>query len=104
MSTRVSKLSGLSWSWCQVHGAEHNATVSAERVIKEITTHVIVVYPFMQQFEALLYKNDGEICVVAGPIAKPRHVDDKMLFHAESRLVMSVKGCLWLGERFTLKW
>jgi hypothetical protein len=43
----------LAMEWCQVHGAEHNVTISAERVLKEIMTHVVIVNPFMQQFEAL---------------------------------------------------
>lgn len=47
------QISGLPWSWCQVYGAEHNVTISTERALKEISTHVVIVNPFMQQFEAL---------------------------------------------------
>ena len=30
-------------------------------------------------FQALRYKNDGELCVVTGPITKPRQVDNERI-------------------------
>ena len=39
-------------------------------------------------FHALRYKNGGEICVVTGPITKPREVEDKTVYHYECNLVV----------------
>jgi hypothetical protein len=44
-------------------------------------------------FQVLGCKNDGDICIVTGPIAKPRSEDDERIFHVASHLILSDKGC-----------
>ena len=49
--------------------------------------------PEKKQFQALRYDNDGEICVITGPITKPRKVDDERTHHVESNLIVPAYGC-----------
>jgi hypothetical protein len=49
--------------------------------------------PDDKQFQALQYENDGEICVVTGPINQPRQEDDERIFHVANNLVIPAKGC-----------
>ena len=44
-------------------------------------------------FQALRYENGGELCVVTGPITKPRQVDNERVFHAASDLIVPYSGC-----------
>ena len=44
-------------------------------------------------FLALRYENDGEVCVVKGPITGPRQVDDEWTHHVESNLIVPAEGC-----------
>jgi hypothetical protein len=45
-------------------------------------------------FHALRYENGGEICVVTGPITKPRQVDEERIIQTATNLVIPGKGCV----------
>ena len=45
-------------------------------------------------FQALRYKNGGEIGVVTGPITKPRCKDDERIYRIANNLVIPGKGCV----------
>jgi hypothetical protein len=49
--------------------------------------------PGVKPFQALGYKNDGENCVIMGPIKQPRQKDDERIFHVANNLVFPAEGC-----------
>jgi hypothetical protein len=49
--------------------------------------------PDDKEFQALRYENNGEICVVTGPITNPRNVDDERIHHIENHCIIPDKGC-----------
>ena len=51
------------------------------------------MFPDNKQFEALHYEDDGEICVVTGPVAKTRNLEDERIYHIANDLVIPSKGC-----------
>jgi hypothetical protein len=75
----------------QVHGPEHICTMNANEALRKCEKRYVTVLPNEEPFEALRYENDGEICVVTGPIAEPRHVDDEQIFHVSSELIVPVR-------------
>jgi hypothetical protein len=46
------------------------------------------VMPDHNSYQALRYNNEGEICIVAGPIKEPRRVDNERILHVASNLVL----------------
>jgi hypothetical protein len=44
-------------------------------------------------FEALRYENNGEICVVHGPISEPRIIEDERIYHIANNLVIPAQSC-----------
>ena len=52
------------------------------------------VLPDDKSFQALRYENEGEICVITGPITKPRKVEDETLHHIANNLVIPKRGCV----------
>ena len=44
-------------------------------------------------FQDLRYENSGQICVVQGPITKPRNKADERIYNVEWNLVVPAKGC-----------
>ena len=86
----VAKLATISR---RVHGPEHKTTMKAEELLKEVKVRFVNILPDMKPFQALRYENDGEICVVQGPIIEPRQVDDERLYCVESHLIHPVVGC-----------
>jgi hypothetical protein len=77
----------------RVHGPEHNSSISLDEKVKECKSRYVSVMPDDKPFQALRYENDGEICVVTGPIKQPRQEDDERLFHVVNNLVIPDKGC-----------
>jgi hypothetical protein len=77
----------------RVHGPEHNCTKSAEELIEVCKERFVTVFPHDKLFQALRYENDGEICVLSGPIAEPRKADDEMILHVASDLIRPTFGC-----------
>ena len=53
----------------------------------------VLMYPEDGDFLALRYENDGEICVIQGPLLKPRKVEDERIHHIENNLVFPKTGC-----------
>ena len=77
----------------RVHGPDHNVTIESNDLLEECKERYVIVLPDMKPFQALRYENDGEICVVQGPIIEPRRVDDERLYRVESHLIHPVVGC-----------
>jgi len=77
----------------RVHGPGHNCSKSLDEQVKECKSRYVIVMPDDKQFQALQYENDGEICVVTGPINQPRQEDDERIFHVANNLVIPAKGC-----------
>jgi hypothetical protein len=42
----------------------------------------------VKQFQALRYENDVEICVVQGPITKPRNTADERIYRVKNNLIV----------------
>ena len=59
----------------------------------------VFVLPDNKQFQALRYENDGEICVVQGPITEPRNMEDENIYHIANNLVIPM-GLQW----FVMDW
>ena len=77
----------------RVHGPEHSITVEADKLLKECKERRVAVLPHGDSFQALRYENDGEICVVKGPITKPRQIDDEIVHRIANNLVIPKLGC-----------
>jgi hypothetical protein len=77
----------------RVHGPEHSIAVEADKLLQECKERHVAVLPHGESFQALRYENDGEICVVQGPITKPRQVDDEMVHCIANNLVIPKLGC-----------
>jgi hypothetical protein len=77
----------------QVHGPEHKLTIETEESLKKCKVRNVWILPEKEQFQALRYENDGEICVVMGPIKEPRQVDNEREYRIANNLVLPKKGC-----------
>jgi len=96
MFTTVLKLSDSSESWppsVVKHGPHHKNTIEADELLEKCKKRYVTVLPDGKQFEALRYENDGEICVVHGPILEPRNMEDKRIYHVANTLVIPINGC-----------
>ena len=86
----VTKLSAISR---RVLGPEHKVTINAETFLNECKVRYVFVLPENTPFQALRYKNDGNICVVIGPITEPRRKDEERIHRIENNLILPEKGC-----------
>ena len=77
----------------RVHGAEHRFSISLDAMVKKCKSRNLSVMPDVERFQALRYENDGEICVVTGPIKQPRQEEDERILHVANNLVIPDKGC-----------
>jgi hypothetical protein len=77
----------------RVHGPGHNCSMSLDEQVKECKSRYVIVMPDDKLFQALRYENDGEICVVTGPVKQPRQEDDERIFHVANNLIIPTKGC-----------
>ena len=78
----------------RVHGPHHKITIKAKELPGTCTKRCVTLLPEMGTiFQALRYENGGEICVVTGPITKPRRKDDERMYHIANNLVIPGKGC-----------
>jgi hypothetical protein len=77
----------------RVHGVEHNCTMSLDKKVNTCKSRFVIVMPDDKPFQALRYENDGEICVVTGPIKQPRQEEDERIFHVASDLIVPNEGC-----------
>jgi len=70
----------------RIHGPEHNCTRPANELLLLCQTRHVYILPDCdeeQVFQALRYENEGEICVVKGPLSRPRNEEDEGIFHVE---------------------
>ena len=77
----------------RIHGPGHNCSISLNEKVKECKSRYVIVMPDDKPFQALRYENDGEICVVTGPIKQPRQEDDERICHVANNLIIPAKGC-----------
>jgi hypothetical protein len=77
----------------RVLGPDHNVTNKADELLEKCKKRCVTVLPDYKQFEALRYENDGEICVVQGPLLEPRNIADERMYHIANTLVIPNKGC-----------
>jgi hypothetical protein len=77
----------------QVHGPHHKTTLEANELLETCKERFVWVLPEKQQFQALRYENDGEICVVQGPVTKPRCKDEEREHHVQSNLIVPAVHC-----------
>jgi hypothetical protein len=77
----------------RVHGPDHRMTIEADELLKKCKKRYIIVLPDDKVFQALRYENDGEICVVTGPITEPRNVEDERIHNIENHRIIPDEGC-----------
>jgi hypothetical protein len=77
----------------RVHGPDHKTTTELVELLKKCKERIVVILPDAERFQALRYENEGEICVVTGPITKPRIVADERIHHIANNLVIPRQGC-----------
>lgn len=78
-----------------IHGTEHNCTRRANELLLHCQTRYVYILPDCdeeQVFQALRYENEGTICVVKGPVSRPRNEEDEGIFHVESNLISPHSG------------
>jgi len=92
----------------RVHGPEHNVTIDVDILLKKCKARYVQVD--YKMFQALRYEMmEGEICVIQGPIAKPRQVDKERMYSVECNLIVPATGCavichglrmrhIWMGS------
>jgi hypothetical protein len=75
----------------RVHGPEHNCTATADALLEKCKKRF--VYYDEKIFEALRYEDDGEICVVTGPVTEPRQADKEQILRVAGLTVPKL-GCV----------
>jgi len=85
----------------RVHGPGHNCTIRLDEKVKKCKSRYVFVMPDDKPFQALRYENDGEMCVVTGPVKQPRQEEDKRIFHVASDLILPNAGCLAICHGLT---
>ena len=80
----------------RVHGPEHNCTVMVNLLLEKCKKRFIQL-PYnvgRMYFEALRYEDDGEICVVTGPVIEPVRIKDEENMRVPSCLIVPKLGCV----------
>jgi hypothetical protein len=91
----------------RVLGPDHKTTIEADELLKKCRERIVTVLPQNKLFQALRYENDGEMCVVTGPVAMPRNLEDERIYHVDSHLVIPIRLCSVVsraGKCITSKW
>jgi hypothetical protein len=78
----VTKLATISR---RVHGPDHKITIKAIELLDICKERHVTVLPDDELFQALQYENDGEICIVTGPITKPRQIEEERIYQIEKQ-------------------
>eukprot|EP00984_Skeletonema_dohrnii_P029818 scaffold20708_cov118-Skeletonema_dohrnii-CCMP3373.AAC.2 len=78
----------------RTHGHEHRSTKAAMSVLTSARERKVVVRleDVSGWFQALRYENEGDECVVQGPIADPRNDDEEELFSVDSTDIIPFPG------------
>jgi hypothetical protein len=77
----------------RVLGPDHKVTTQLDELLENLKLRQILVLPDEKPFLALRYENDGEICVVQGPICKPRNMEDERIYHIANNLLIPQRRC-----------
>jgi len=80
----------------RVHGPEHSCTVMVNLLLEKCKKRFIQL-PYnlgRMYFEALRYEDDGEICVVTGPVIEPVRIKDEEIMRVPSCLIVPKLGCV----------
>jgi hypothetical protein len=77
----------------RVLGPEHRSTIEADEILEKCNERYVRVLPAGKLFQALQHKNDGEMCVVKGPITEPRQIDNERTHRVMSDLILPQVGC-----------
>ena len=77
----------------RVFGPEHKYSVEADELLKKCRKRYVFVPPDDKRFQALRYENDGEICVVTGPVTEPRIKDEERIHRVESNRIVPAGRC-----------
>ena len=87
----------------RVHGPNHKCTIMADKGLRKIKSRYVYVMPdnvpppscddWKDEFLALRYENDGKICVLSGPITRPRREEREKTFRVSSYLIVPNNEC-----------
>jgi hypothetical protein len=77
----------------RVHGPDHKITIDAVELLEQFRERFVKVFQVCKDFQALRYENDGEICVIQGPITEPRNTSDERVHRIKSYLIIPGIGC-----------
>jgi hypothetical protein len=77
----------------RIYGPHHKITIEADELLEKFKLRQVLVLPDDKLFHALRYENDGEICVIQGPILEPRNIEEERIYHIANNLVIPEKGC-----------
>ena len=71
---------------CRVHGSDHKQTKIAESWRQRLQLRCAFIGCEQQPYQALRYEDDGDSCIVQGPVPKnvPRNDDDCQIFSVPS--------------------
>ena len=61
----------------RVHGPEHDITKRVDSNLQNCKVRCVKISSRIGVFQALRYEEDGEKCVMQGPIAKPRNIQEE---------------------------
>jgi hypothetical protein len=64
------------------------------RLLVTLTNSLTLAPDAELHFLALRYEDDGEICVVEGPIAEPRREDDEQVFRIDRKNILLRIPCM----------
>lgn len=78
----------------RVHGPDHRLTLKAEMYLQECKVRYVMVNHQLEwkTFEALRYEEDGEVCVVKGPINEQEEVETFAVFTNGASLFYKMDG------------
>jgi hypothetical protein len=78
----------------RVHGHGHQITMKAEHSLKLCSEYRVGLKTYGSLcFQALRYEENGNICVVKGPIEDPRRLCNEMTLRVPSDEILPLKGC-----------
>ena len=87
----LTKLATISRS---VLGPHHKLTIEVDEYLENCKLRQVLSFPDKHTFHALRYENNGDICVIQGPIFEPRNMEDERIYHVAKNLMMPNKGCV----------
>lgn len=77
----------------RAHGPDHQITKSAKSDLQKIKVRrVRIKHQNGRTYQALRYEEDGEKCVIQGPIAKPRNIQAERTFSIASEGIIFKPG------------